>query len=70
LGYPDFPTKVQFVGAIIKIGFIVWLIPTLGAMGMAMTYRGFLVGTVGILVWRTIREITSIEERSPTAVEV
>jgi O-antigen/teichoic acid export membrane protein len=70
LGYPDFPTKVQFVGAIIKIGFIVWLIPTLGALGMALTYSGFLVGTVGILVWRTIRELTSIEERSPTAVGV
>lgn len=70
LGYPDFPTKVQFVGAVMKIGLIVWLIPDLGAVGMALTYTGFLVGTVSVLVWRTIKEIGAVQERNPTAVGV
>ncbi|MGD8822464.1 MAG: polysaccharide biosynthesis C-terminal domain-containing protein, partial [Anaerolineales bacterium] len=68
LGYPDFPTKVQFVGALVKIGLIVWLIPNLGAIGMALTYSIFLTGTVGVLVWRTIKEIGASQDRNSVSV--
>lgn len=70
LGHPDFPTKVQFVGALVKIGLIVWLIPGLGAIGMALTYSLFLVGTIGVLVWRTIKEIGAAQGRNSVNVGV
>ncbi len=57
LGLPEYPTKVTLVGALAKVGAILWLVPTLGAIGMAITLSGFFLGTASVLVWKTLQEI-------------
>ena len=57
LGMPEYPTKVTLVGALVKVGAIFILVPTLGAVGMAITLSAFFLGTAGVLVTKTLREI-------------
>jgi O-antigen/teichoic acid export membrane protein len=61
LGMPEFPTKVHFVAAILKVGGTFLLVPQLGANGMAILLSGFFVCTAGILVWKTLIEIRRAE---------
>jgi O-antigen/teichoic acid export membrane protein len=57
LGLPEFPTKVQFVAAIIYILGIVYLVPRWGAYGMAAVSSLTVVIVVGILVLKSLKEI-------------
>jgi len=61
LGLPDFPTKVQFGAAIVKVTGTVLLVPYWGANGMAVLLCGFLFGTTIMLVWKTLHELHRVE---------
>jgi len=61
LGFPDAPTKVQFIGAILKVTGTILLVPRLGAPGMAILLSGFLFATALVLVWRSVVEIRRVE---------
>lgn len=67
LGMPDFPTKVYSVGAVIRIAGIILLVPIYGAIGMAWLLSGFFVGTVGVLVTKTVRELRKAENQPALA---
>ena len=64
LGMPEYPTKVYFVGALIRVGAILWLVPQYGAHGMAGLLSAFFVITTGVLVWKTLIELNRAEARS------
>jgi O-antigen/teichoic acid export membrane protein len=61
MGMPEYPTKVYLVGAVLRIGGILWLVPIYGAIGMAALLSAFFVGTAGTLVAKTLREIRRAE---------
>lgn len=61
MGMPDYPTKVQFVAAIAKVGLTITLVPKWGANGMALLLSGFLLSTTLGLVWKSLREIRKFE---------
>jgi O-antigen/teichoic acid export membrane protein len=61
LGMPDYPTRVQFVAAILKIAGTVILVPSMGANGMALLLSLYLVGTVVVLMLRSLREVGRAE---------
>jgi O-antigen/teichoic acid export membrane protein len=61
LGFPDVPTKVLFIGAVLKVTGTIILIPYLGAPGMAILLSGFLFATTLVLVWRSVVEIKRAE---------
>ena len=61
LGYPDIPTKIQFIGAILKVIGTILLVPVMGAIGMAVLLSVFLVFTTLTLVWRSIVELRRAE---------
>jgi O-antigen/teichoic acid export membrane protein len=61
LGFPEIPTKVFFLGAVLKVTGTIILIPYLGAPGMAMLLSGFLFATTLVLVWRSVVEIKRAE---------
>ncbi|MCH8094766.1 MAG: oligosaccharide flippase family protein [Chloroflexi bacterium] len=65
LGQPEYPTKVTFVAAVLKVGAIFLLVPTFGAIGMAITLGGFFLATRSILVWKTLREIRLRAKAAP-----
>jgi O-antigen/teichoic acid export membrane protein len=65
MGMPEYPTKVYLVGAVLRVGGILLLVPVYGAAGMAALLSAFFVGTAGTLVVKTLREI-SRAEREPT----
>lgn len=57
LGMPDFPTKVYLVAAALEVAGIVYFIPRLGAIGMALMLASFFVGTAVVLVWKSLLEL-------------
>jgi len=61
LGLPEIPTKVFFLGAVLKVTGTIILIPYLGAPGMAILLSGFLFATTLVLVWRSVVEIKRAE---------
>jgi O-antigen/teichoic acid export membrane protein len=61
LGMPDYPTKVLFFVAIVKIVGTIVLVPRWGANGMAALLSGYFLVTAGVLVWKTLREIKRAE---------
>lgn len=65
MGLPEFPTKVYLVGAVLRVGGILVLVPMFGAIGMAALLSGFFIGTTFVLVWKTLVEIGRAE-RSPS----
>lgn len=65
LGLPEYPTKVTLVAAVLKVGAMFWLVPRLGAVGMAITLSAFFLGTAVVLVWKTVREIRYQAQTSP-----
>jgi O-antigen/teichoic acid export membrane protein len=64
LGMPEVPTKVHLVAAILKVAGIFLLVPAWGANGMAALLSAFYLGTTGVLVWKTYRELRRAE-RAP-----
>lgn len=63
LGRPDYPTKVQAVAAVIKVAGIILLVPTLGAIGMAIMLSAMFLFSAVVLVWKTYSEIRRAEVR-------
>jgi O-antigen/teichoic acid export membrane protein len=61
MGMPEYPTKVYLVAAVLRIGGILLLVPIYGAIGMAALLSAFFVGTAGVLVVKTLREIQRAE---------
>ncbi len=64
LGLPEFPTKVQFVVAILYILGIVYLVPQWGAYGMAAISSLTVVIIVGVLVVKSFKELRKAELKS------
>ena len=69
LGMPEYPTKVYFVGAVLRVGAILLVVPQYGAHGMAALLSLFFALTTGVLVWKTLLELKRAEESRP-AVQV
>jgi O-antigen/teichoic acid export membrane protein len=67
LGMPEVPTKVHLVAAILKVAGIVLLVPRWGANGMAALLSAFYIGTTGVLVWKTYREVRRAERVTAAA---
>jgi O-antigen/teichoic acid export membrane protein len=68
LGMPEYPTKVTLVAALGKIALVFLLVPSLGAVGMAISLSAFFLATGSVLAWKTIRRIqTSSEASAATA---
>ncbi len=64
LGMPEYPTKVTLVAAVGKIALMFVLVPSLGALGMAISLSAFFLGTGSVLAWKTIRRIQASAEAS------
>jgi O-antigen/teichoic acid export membrane protein len=64
LGLPEYPTKVQFVTAIIYILGVVYLVPRWGAYGMAAISSFTVVIIVGVLVLKSLKELRKAELKS------
>jgi O-antigen/teichoic acid export membrane protein len=61
LGLPDYPTKVLFIAALLKVAGTILLVPQFGAYGMAVLLSAFFVFSSLVLVWKTVREIQRVE---------
>jgi O-antigen/teichoic acid export membrane protein len=61
LGMPEYPTKVQSIGAVLKIAGTVLLVPVMGAVGMAVLLSGYFIFVSSVLVWRTYLELKRLE---------
>jgi O-antigen/teichoic acid export membrane protein len=64
---PEYPTKVTLVGALGKIALMFALVPSLGALGMAISLSAFFLGTGSVLAWKTLRRIRASAEASTVA---
>jgi O-antigen/teichoic acid export membrane protein len=64
LNLPEFPTKVHFVGAILKVIGIVVLVPQYGALGMAALLSAFFLFTSLVLVFKALQTISITESIS------
>lgn len=67
LDLPEFPTKVHFVGAVLKVVGIVLLVPQFGALGMSGLLSGFFLFTSLVLVFKALQTIRKAESISPQA---
>jgi O-antigen/teichoic acid export membrane protein len=67
MGMPEYPTKVYLVGAVLRITGILLLVPIFGAIGMAALLSAFFIGTAGVLVVKTLREIRRAEAEPAVA---
>lgn len=61
LGMPEYPTKVFFIVAVIKIVGTIIFVPRWGANGMAVLLSGYFLATASVLVWKTLHEIRRAE---------
>lgn len=61
LGMPEYPTKVQSIGAVLKVVGTVLLVPMMGAVGMAVLLSGYFLFVSSVLVWRTYLELKRLE---------
>jgi O-antigen/teichoic acid export membrane protein len=67
-GMPDYPLKVMFWGTVIKVIGTVTLVPRAGESGYlveAGLLSAYFVATVGIIVWRGIKEVGKAEALEP-----
>lgn len=61
LNLPEYPTKVHFIGAVLKVFGIILLVPGLGALGMSALLSGFFLFTSLTLVIKALRTIRLAE---------
>lgn len=61
LGMPEYPTKVQSIGAVLKVIGTILLVPMMGAVGMAALLSGYFIFISSVLVWRTYLELRRLE---------
>ncbi len=67
LGLPEFPTKVHFVGALLKVVGIVFLVPQFGALGMSALLSAFFLFSSVVLVSKALQTIRKAESVPPPA---
>jgi len=70
LGKPGFPTGVYLVGAVLRVAGMLALVPALGALGMALLLSAFYLGTVAVLVLKTVRELQLAAAHAPRTAEI
>ena len=68
LGLPGYPTLVSLVAAAVKVVGIILLVPTWGAVGMAVLLAGFFIATSTIQAGRAIVELKHVARSEPTPV--
>ncbi|MGD2058955.1 MAG: oligosaccharide flippase family protein, partial [Anaerolineales bacterium] len=66
LNLPEFPTKVHFVGAVLKVIGIILLVPRFGALGMAGLLSAFFLFTSLVLVLKALHTIRQAESLTGT----
>ena len=57
LGRPIFPTAVNFIGMLLKVGMIFYLVPRFGATAFAVILAGYFIFTVGVSASRVILDV-------------
>ncbi|RPJ40925.1 MAG: lipopolysaccharide biosynthesis protein, partial [Chloroflexi bacterium] len=62
-GYAGYPFRVSFWAMLVKIALILVLLPRTGYLVEAALLSGYFVVTVGIKVWRGLREVNRAEEK-------
>jgi O-antigen/teichoic acid export membrane protein len=65
LGLPGYPTLVSLVAAAAKVVGIILLVPTWGAVGMAVLLAGFFIATSTIQAGRAIVELEHVARAEP-----
>jgi len=70
LGKPGFPTGVYLVAAVLRVAGMLAVVPVMGALGMALLLSAFYLGTVAVLVMKTVREIQLAAAQAPHAAGV
>jgi len=61
LGKPSFPLIVAASAGLVEILLAFWLVPVYGYRSMAAILSGFFIVSIGIIVWRGMRELTRLE---------
>jgi O-antigen/teichoic acid export membrane protein len=57
LGRPIFPTAVNFIGMLLKVGMIFYFVPRLNATAFAVILAGYFIFTVGVSSFRVILDV-------------
>lgn len=65
LGLPDYPLKVSFWAALAKVALTIVLVPRLGYIWEAVLLSGYFVVSVGLIVWRGLREVSRAQAAQP-----
>jgi O-antigen/teichoic acid export membrane protein len=58
MGYPDYPTKVNLIAAVLKVVGIMTIVPVFGYLGSAALLSGFYIFSVSLNVrksWSILR---------------
>jgi O-antigen/teichoic acid export membrane protein len=61
LGKPSFPLIVAASAGMVEIALAFWIVPTYGYRSMAAILSGFFIVSIGVIVWRGMREIAQSE---------
>ena len=69
LGRADYPTKVNAIAAVLKVGLAFLLIPQFGYLASAALLSGYYIFSIGLNVWKTYAELAQREAQAgqPTA---
>lgn len=64
LGMPNFPLIVSAITGAIEIVLIFLLVPSTGYIGMSWLVTGYFIFSIGIIVWKGLREIRRASENA------
>jgi O-antigen/teichoic acid export membrane protein len=67
LGLPTYPLKVMAFTGVAKILLSFWLVPKYGYLAQAALMSAYFVVSVGLIVWKGMREIKNRERRTALA---
>jgi O-antigen/teichoic acid export membrane protein len=57
LGRPIFPTAVNLIGMLLKVGMVFYLVPRFGAIAFAEILAGYFIFTVGVSASRVVLDV-------------
>ena len=63
LGKPSFPLIVAACTGLVEILLTIWIVPAYGYRSMAAILSGYFIVSIGIIVWRGLREISKSEAK-------
>ncbi len=63
LGKPSFPLIVAASVGLVEILLTIWIVPAYGYRSMAAILSGYFIVSIGIIVWRGLREISKSEAK-------